>query len=80
MPKCKKVTDAGVVAIAAGCRELTSLDLAHIPGITDASLIALSQHCMRLHTINVHDCEGVRIPSKREHHSVPATSVTHCHD
>ena len=43
----KKLTDAGVCALARGCRQLAVLSLHGIKGIGPASLEALAAHCAR---------------------------------
>ncbi|KAL6629489.1 hypothetical protein ACP70R_029254 [Stipagrostis hirtigluma subsp. patula] len=62
---CVRVTDAGVVAIAQGCRSLELLSLFGIIGVTDACLEALSKSCSgSLTTLDVNGCIGIKSRSR----------------
>ena len=55
-----QVSDAGIEALAAGCRAIASLSLNNIPGLGDLALVALRQSCATsLTTLDVSWCRGV---------------------
>ncbi len=56
---CKDVTDAGVLAVAAGCRELLSLSLRWLKKVTDAGAHAVLRHCRKLRSLNLDHCSAL---------------------
>ena len=64
---CDKITDAGVIALAKGCRQLSSLNLSQTCvrdlyrriRFTDAGVLALSRNCPQLSILNLSRCTGI---------------------
>ena len=56
---CGNITDAGVITLAQGCRQLTSLNLSHCHKLTDAGVIALAQGCRQLSALNLYACDRI---------------------
>ncbi|KAF6141243.1 hypothetical protein GIB67_024327 [Kingdonia uniflora] len=56
MRKLLKVTRAGLVAIAAGCKSLTELDMKRCYNISDTGFWALAQYSSNLRQINLSYC------------------------
>ena len=55
----EKVTDAGVIALVAGCGQLQSINLASCGKVTDAGVRALSAGCGQLQSIDLKGCYQV---------------------
>ena len=47
------MTDAGIIALGAGCGQLLSIDLYSCDQVTDAGIIALGAGCGLLQSINL---------------------------
>ena len=56
---CEAVTDAGLEAIAEGCKQLTSLDLIACGNVTDAGLEAIGNRCKQLTSLDLTRCSAV---------------------
>ena len=56
---CKEITDAGVIALAQGCKKLSALNLKFCKHITDAAVIALAQGCPRLSYLDLGWCKQI---------------------
>ena len=54
-----KITDAGILDLARGCPELTSVNLTGIFVITDIGVSALAQGCPLLSTIEMGHCHRI---------------------
>ena len=50
---CRNITDAAVVAVASGCKQLTTLDLWSCRNITDAAVVAVASSCKQLTRLNL---------------------------
>uniref|UniRef100_J3MFN4 F-box/LRR-repeat protein 15-like leucin rich repeat domain-containing protein n=1 Tax=Oryza brachyantha TaxID=4533 RepID=J3MFN4_ORYBR len=55
----RRVTDAGLAEIAAGCPSLARLDITGCPLITDKGLTAVAQGCPDLKAVTIEACPGV---------------------
>ena len=53
------VEDASISALAAGCPQLTSVDVSFCRKVTDASISALATGCPQLTSVDVSDCPNV---------------------
>ena len=53
---CRRFTDASVTALAAGCPQLTSVNLTACQQITNASVAALAAGCPQLTSVNLYMC------------------------
>ena len=48
-----------MVALASGCKQLTTLDLAGCNKITDAAVVAVASGCKQLTTLDLYDCHNI---------------------
>ena len=55
----KKLTDAGLKALAKNCPKLESLDLKYCKNITDAGLKALAKNCLELQSVDLKYCNKI---------------------
>ena len=53
------ITDTGVVALASGCKQLTSLYLNSCRNITDTAVMALASECKLLTTLELGHCSNI---------------------
>ena len=53
--QCDNVTDEGVRALASGCPQLQSLNIAGCRNITDEGLRALASGCSQLQSLDIGD-------------------------
>ena len=56
---CRQVTDAGVGAVADGCRMLSTVNLSRCRQLSDESLVLLGRFCMLLQSLNVSWCRAI---------------------
>ena len=61
---CRKMTDAGVSALARGCPQLTSINLDRCNKMTDAGLSALARGCPQLTSIDLLGCYNITSAGK----------------
>jgi hypothetical protein len=55
----ENVTDAGLCAMAEGCRKLVELDFAYCDTVTNKTLLAVAEHCVELKTLGVQSCKKI---------------------
>ena len=53
------MTDFGIVGLAKGCTELTSLSVDTCSGISDESVVELARRCTRLDSFQANGCSGL---------------------
>merc|ERR1712070_245671 len=53
---CSNITDAGVIALATHCPNLTEIGLRDCSDITDAGVVALATGCRNITYINICGC------------------------
>ena len=53
------MTDAGVSALAAGCRQLQGINLVYCKEVTDAGISALGAGCGQLQSFDLQGCNKV---------------------
>ena len=59
LPRCTSVTDVSILAVAASCKDLHSLDVSDTDGaITDVSILAVAASCKDLHSLDVRGTGG----------------------
>ena len=56
LPSCRRLTDAGLTAIATHCAQLRHLDVSWCTNLTDITLTAIATHCPQLQYLNVSYC------------------------
>ena len=56
---CDEITDAAITALAANCKNLTTINLWSCDKITDAAITALAANCANLTTINLIGCGNI---------------------
>jgi hypothetical protein len=53
------LTDAGMCAVAEGCRNLHEVDIAYCSKVTNKTLLAIGEHCAALKTLWAQGCPKV---------------------
>ena len=59
LPGCSKLTDASLVPIIDGNRNLSAIDVSELELITDTTIKTVAKNCYRLQGLNVSNCKGV---------------------
>jgi hypothetical protein len=68
-----KASDAGIAAIAEGCRGLLSLDIRRSQKVADNGIVEVARRCPQLTSLNMRDSRGIV-------GAFVATIVEHCHE